>query len=340
MKLSLEELAAHHTSSSQIQIVPPVARNTSERPALIPEVLQPSWSVIPLVARHTSSGPVIPPPRAVRTKTRVRAAEPAAEPAKTRRRTVAVKRPIHNASVTSSKPPARHSSPRPTPAKKKRKRGTMEGEDERGSSKRPQPHNPTPGPREDTPLARQQLRNRQKWSEMLEELRRYKKSHGDCNVPRRGYNEPCELPDCPDRGSTHSALGSWLSVQRRDTKGNKPWMTPERIAQLVAVDPKWGAPQPPGEKVWAHNYAALVRFRAVHGHCRVPKRGKDACPKKGCKRVNHKTLGTWVQKQRALRKMGNPRMTAERIAQLDEIDGWMWDASGVRGLRVDAHAKI
>ena len=42
-------------------------------------------------------------------------------------------------------------------------------------------------------------------------------------------------------------------------------------------------------------------------------------------RKETKTLGEWVNKQRALKRMGRKSMTPARIEELNSIDGWLWD---------------
>ena len=62
------------------------------------------------------------------------------------------------------------------------------------------------------------------------------------------------------------------------------------------------------EQAWQKNYQLLKDFIEKNGHAKVP----DDEP----------TLGTWVSKQRQVKKEGN--LSEERIRLLDEI-GFIWD---------------
>ena len=75
------------------------------------------------------------------------------------------------------------------------------------------------------------------WEERFEELKDYRKLHGNCNVPQK-YQQ-------------NKQLGSWVSVQRQQYKkfknGEKSSMTKERILKLESIEFVWnighGAPR-------------------------------------------------------------------------------------------------
>jgi hypothetical protein len=67
------------------------------------------------------------------------------------------------------------------------------------------------------------------WNEKFEELKAYKKKHGNCHVPTK-YKE-------------NTALGRWVSTQRAEYKkhceGQKSHMTAEKIRRLESVGFAW-----------------------------------------------------------------------------------------------------
>ena len=87
------------------------------------------------------------------------------------------------------------------------------------------------------------------WDEWFGLLLRFKAREGHCLVPRRHIEGK-------------SKLGSWVSVQRkiRDT------ISAERKKRLDAIGFVWD----PFESDWEEGLAALRKFKAREGHCRVP----------------------------------------------------------------------
>jgi len=144
-----------------------------------------------------------------------------------------------------------------------------------------------------------------KWMNTLQQLKEYRKVHGDCLVPRGFDSNP--------------RLASWVAEQRKQykllTDGKQSSITLERIALLNEIDFAWNAQ----EAAWTRNMNDLKQFRAKHIHCHVP--------------LNHPEfpkLGLWVKEQRrhyTLLKQGKVKqshMTIERANALDEI-GFCWD---------------
>jgi len=141
------------------------------------------------------------------------------------------------------------------------------------------------------------------WEEKLNALRAHVTAHG-------------RLP--PHRGA--SGLGAWVATQRRAKKmmdaGRKSntKMTPARAATLEGV-PGWAWEV--NAAAWEEKLAALRAYVGAHG--RLPPQ-RDAS-----------SLGEWVNSQRQA-KMAmdagskNDRMTPARVAALEAVPGWAWDA--------------
>ncbi len=128
----------------------------------------------------------------------------------------------------------------------------------------------------------------QTWDLRFGQLETYKKTHGDCDVPKRG---------------AHLQLGHWVVMQRQLHK--KGVLKPTRFARLNALGFTWdtlGA-------LWESRFEALTRFRAIHGHCSVPK-------------TTDVQLATWVVAQRQLNKSG--QLSEKRAAKLTAL-GFIWD---------------
>ena len=96
-------------------------------------------------------------------------------------------------------------------------------------------------------------------------------------------------------------------------------ITAERVAKLEALGFEWSpdAGASVNEPRWEVMRARLAAFEAEHGHCRI--------------RAIHLAdpqLGTWVSKQRQLKKTldaghPSPQITAERVAKLEAL-GFEW----------------
>jgi Helicase associated domain len=93
-----------------------------------------------------------------------------------------------------------------------------------------------------------------------------------------------------------SSLGDWCGTQRIRYKQGK--LSLERIAKLEAICFPWDA----REELWDKNYADLVAYKRIHGHCNVP--------------TESGSLGSWCNSQRQRRNS----LSAEQIAQLDTLN--------------------
>ena len=150
-----------------------------------------------------------------------------------------------------------------------------------------------------------------RWLEKLAALRAHVAEHG-------------RLPPC-ERGP---GLGGWIAIQRTaknaadagEPRGNK--MTPERAAALEAV-PGWT--WEPREASWEEKLAALRAHVAVHGQ--LPSHSHPS------------RLGVWVDTQRSAKRgmdagrRGGLKMTPARVAALEGVPGWAWEADVEAGWR-------
>eukprot|EP00979_Chaetoceros_neogracilis_P002040 scaffold366_cov213-Chaetoceros_neogracile.AAC.2 len=144
------------------------------------------------------------------------------------------------------------------------------------------------------------------WEERLEELKEYKKVHGNANVPTLSKENP--------------SLGHWVHDQRKQyrlfNEKKQTAMTLSRIEQLEVVGFKWALQRHTTMKSWNERFEELKSYKQDKGNCNVPIRYK-----------NNPSLGQWVSTQRqeyGAKKKGNKtNITAERIKALEEV-GFVW----------------
>jgi hypothetical protein len=103
-------------------------------------------------------------------------------------------------------------------------------------------------------------------------------------------------------------LGPWVSVQRVDYKRGE--LSPERVAALEAID---GWDWDLGETAFQTGLAHLKTYAVREGHAVVPQGYREGDFR----------LGHWVSTQRTAYKA--TRLSPERVAVLEAIDGWDWD---------------
>jgi len=120
------------------------------------------------------------------------------------------------------------------------------------------------------------------WNKNFEELKKYKKNNGDCNLP-----------------SKSSALGRWLNNQRAlMVKGKLNKYRRNALEDLGVVTIKsWG---------WDAKLEELEAFKKKHGHCNVPYRY-----------IENRQLGNWVVLQRRNHKSG--KLSKDRRSKLKKI---------------------
>ncbi len=124
-----------------------------------------------------------------------------------------------------------------------------------------------------------------RWEEMFRQLRVYKDTHGDLNIP-----------------TASTGLGSWAHIQRRAKKNGK--LSEEKIQRLNEVEFAWGFL----ESKWEEKYNELVAYSVQHESVNVPARLTG--------------LGSWVSIQRKNKRTGT--LSKERIDLLDKI-GFDWE---------------
>lgn len=141
--------------------------------------------------------------------------------------------------------------------------------------------------------------NVDQWNTRLQELIEYKAQHGHCNVPFCYDEKPF--------------LAAWVKRQRYQYKckvrGKHSHLTDEREALLEQLGFVWDT----HVAAWEENYALMVEFYRLHGHCYVP--------------IKQKELSTWAKRQRRHYKqyqqspdVTSTTMTDDRIRRLNEIE--------------------
>ena len=131
------------------------------------------------------------------------------------------------------------------------------------------------------------------WEEGFAALKKFQAREGHCRVP-----------DAHVEGKIK--LEVWVGTQRfrRNQKGR---LSAEQKQRLDALGFVWN----PLEKAWEDGFAALKKFKAREGHCRVPQLHKEGTFR----------LGSWVGVQRGNRD----KMSPKRKRGLDAL-GFVWGA--------------
>jgi hypothetical protein len=150
------------------------------------------------------------------------------------------------------------------------------------------------------------LRKQQEtWNQRLKELKRYKETHEDCNVPLHFQdNKP---------------LGRWVDKQRTYYKhrqeGKKASMTDARIAELENLGFAWKIRET-DQVPWEHRVREMKQYKEKHGDCSVPYHYGE-----------NKALGKWVSRQREFYKFKlaglRSSLTNGRVKELEDI-GFAW----------------
>jgi len=138
------------------------------------------------------------------------------------------------------------------------------------------------------------------WEQRYEELREYKATHDDCNVPN-------EFPE-------NLALGRWVNVQRHSRR--RRLLSEDRIRRLDELNFEWnplaGYVRSRADAAWKIKFEELCAFRNKCGHCNVP-----------VPFAENPSLGIWVRTQRLQRRAG--RLDETHIRCLTDI-GFHWEA--------------
>jgi hypothetical protein len=134
------------------------------------------------------------------------------------------------------------------------------------------------------------------WPQHLQDLKRFRKEHGHCNVPG-------EYPPNPP-------LGSWVHWIRQQKKAGK--LTKERIGCLEELGFRWALRRRSAYRLdWDVMLAALIAFRERYGHCNVSTSWPD-----------DPRLGHWVVGLRRRKRKG--QLDRRQIAQLNRL-GVIWE---------------
>jgi len=129
------------------------------------------------------------------------------------------------------------------------------------------------------------------WETMFKSLVEYKEIYGNCNVPAQ-WNE-------------NKQLGNWVSHQRTAKKRDElPQKYIERLNTLGFV---WE----PSKTYWEEMFEALLEYKNIYGHCRVPNK---------CSEIPR--LNSWVVTQRKLKK--EDKLEPEYVDRLNKI-GFVWN---------------
>ncbi len=118
-------------------------------------------------------------------------------------------------------------------------------------------------------------------------------------------------------------LGNWVSNQR--TAYHRGTLAPERIARLQALE-DWVWEVEAAE--WEENFAALKVYGDREEHARVPSSFRTA---------DGRPLGPWVHRQRTAYHQGT--LDPERIARLEALPGWVWDARAAKNKGCDRDVR-
>ena len=111
------------------------------------------------------------------------------------------------------------------------------------------------------------------WEARLDELRSYRATHGDTDVP-----------------IDYPGLGLWVSNQRDAYHYERETFPPDRVMKLESLGfnwNRWGRKRLKGrEEAWDTQFAKLVEFMEVHGHSNISQHDKD-----------NERLGKWIKNQ-------------------------------------------
>jgi hypothetical protein len=138
----------------------------------------------------------------------------------------------------------------------------------------------------------------QNWLAMFERLKNYVIEHRTAQVPL-SYRD----------GEVR--LGAWVNKQRAAHNGDR--MSPVRVRRLESL-PGW-VWEVDLDAAWDEAYERLTTIVAELGSADIKKDRSD----------NGFRVGNWVNTQRQLRRQG--KLSAERVAKLEALPGWIWDAN-------------
>ncbi|KAJ9508392.1 hypothetical protein QJQ45_011928 [Haematococcus lacustris] len=142
----------------------------------------------------------------------------------------------------------------------------------------------------------QEARNptRLAWEPMYELLVDWQAAHLSCHVPRNCFDAP-------------PLLGAWVRHMRRlKAAGSlEQW----KVDRLDLLGFEWSLPD--YDAKWLNLYHELRRYKAQHGHTRMPEQDKEK------KRLGVMMLSRWLQRQAAVLVKG--KLTDQRRAMLAAV---------------------
>ncbi len=148
------------------------------------------------------------------------------------------------------------------------------------------------------------------WDQMVQEIRLFKESVGHTIPPK----------DMP--------LREWVqkvqSEYKKFTADEPSILTPERVQTLKEIDFKFDGMAQPWTAAWKAKYEDLKKYKALHGHCDVPKSFSEP---------SMKGLGLWVKDQRKqyqrMLKGQSSSMNSLRAKKLSDL-GITWAFSQIK----------
>ena len=151
--------------------------------------------------------------------------------------------------------------------------------------------------------------NETAWNKGFDELKKYCKQHGDCNVPLRFQSD------------TGFKLGLWLQNQRRSyLKKGRGALNQEKIERLISLGVVWD----PYQEQWQKQYDIVKEFYEQNGNTDIP--------------INHiidgYNVGRWLQSQRSIYKgTQEGTLTKDQRSRLEALN----DLNISYGNKLDIH---
>ena len=107
------------------------------------------------------------------------------------------------------------------------------------------------------PAIRQVSKHERKWLHHYEQLKKYKETHGNCDVP-----------------TSHENLDIWVSNQRQQywllKEGKSLGLTEDCICKLESIGFQWSVLR--HNKIWNERFQELKKCKKTYGNCNVSSR--------------------------------------------------------------------
>jgi len=144
-----------------------------------------------------------------------------------------------------------------------------------------------------------------RWEEMFRSLVDYRKTHGDCNVPRAWPENP-RLGNWVHSLRNQKRLGELNANHTQRLNRRVAELTTPQIQRLDALGFEWN----PVTSAWEKMFKALVDFKTANGNCDVPQSWQGSSQ-----------LWTWVSHQR--KRYYNGLLSAAKARRLEKL-GLVW----------------